>query len=110
MKPALLLFAGLLFSVCSHAQAVATKSAPVNADSLKVSMNRDTMTVLYKNQPVAVHNAKELEGFLKKIPDQQHLEIYFETVDTKPETSNGVNDILRKCNCHIVRNSITHRE
>jgi hypothetical protein len=47
---------------------------------------------------------------MKKIPDLEHLEIAFETVNAKPETSRSIDVLLHKCNWHVTRKSIAFRE
>ena len=108
MKFTFLFFAGLCFSVLSYAQTSRAIFYP--KDTLKVNLMKENMSVTYKNQPVPVRSIEALDSFMKKIPDLQHLEITFETVNTKPETSHSIDVLLHKCNCHVTRKSISFRE
>lgn len=99
---------GLCFSVFSYAQNSHAYSS--NKDTLKVNLMRENLSVIYKNQPVPVQSIEALDSFMKKISDLQQLEIAFETVNTKPETSHSIDVVLRKCNCHVTRKSISFRD
>lgn len=112
MKYALVFCAGLCFSVFSYAQNVRADSynngdtlGVSNKDTLKLNLVKENLSVIYKNQPVPVHNIATLDSFMKKIPALQHLEIVFETENAKPETSRSINAVLNKCDCHITRMS-----
>jgi hypothetical protein len=108
MKFTLLFCAGVCFSLFSHAQTVHVR--PASKDTLKVSLEKETLSVTYKNQVVPVHNLAALDSFMKKVPDAQRLEILFESLNAKAETSRSINAVLQKCNCHITGISRSFRD
>jgi ABC-type Zn uptake system ZnuABC Zn-binding protein ZnuA len=84
MKYALLLFAGLCFSILTYAQ---TSDTARKNNDLKIIVSNTGLSVLYRNTDVIVSSIQALDSCLKKIiQDSAHLNIFVESNSkTDPE-------------------------
>ena len=96
MKYALLFCAGLFCSVLIHAQSVDSNNG---VTKLKVLLSRDSMSVVYKDQPMRISDIKALDSFMKKIPDLPHLHVEFDSYDSDREKSRSIAVVLDQCHC-----------
>jgi hypothetical protein len=103
MKFTLLLCAGLCFVAFAHAQTVKNIISP---DTLKVTLSKDRLFIIYKNQEIPAANNRGLDSLLKKIPVREHLTVEFESRDAEPEIIRSIDSVLKRCYCHVSKHSI----
>ena len=111
MKFLILFCAGLLLTVFAHAQTPRfdynnNTSNLTPPDKLKVTLSKDSMFIVYKNQEIPAPSIQALDSLLKKIPVGEHLTVEFESINAEPENNRSINAVLKQCRCLITGHSV----
>ena len=112
MKYLILFCAGIFITVFAHAQTprfdYTNKTSNLTPpDKLKVTLSKDSMFIVYKNQEIPAASMQVLDSLLKKIPVGEHLTVEFESINAEPEKKRSVNAVLKQCGCHIAGSNST---
>jgi hypothetical protein len=112
MKFLILFCAGLLLTVFAHAQTPRfnynnNTSNLTPPDKLKVTLSKDSMFIIYKNQEIPAASIQALDSLLKKVPIGEKLTVEFESINAEPEKKRSVNEVLKQCHCRIIGHSVT---
>jgi hypothetical protein len=112
MKFLILFCAGLLLTVFAHAQTPRfdynnNTSNLTPPDKLKVTLSKDSMFIIYKNQEIPAASIQALDSLLKKVPIGEKLTVEFVSINAEQEKNRSINTVLKQCRCHITGQSVT---
>ena len=111
MKYLILFCAGIFITVFAHAQTprfdYTNKTSNLTPpDKLKVTLSKDSMFIVYKNQEIPAPSIQVLDSLLKKIPVGEHLTVEFESINAEAEKKRSISTVLKQCHCRIMGHSI----
>lgn len=106
MKYAFLFLTGMGISVLTYAQSINVNSVP---DKLQVTLSENNISVSYKGQPTSIGSIQALDSLMKKIHVKEHLIVEFESINADKEKIKSINAVLKQCNCHISRKSVSYQ-
>lgn len=111
MKYLVLFCAGLCLSALAHAQTPRfdhnNKTSNLNPpDKLKVTLSKDSLFIIYKNQEIPAASIQVLDSLLKKVPIGEKLTVEFESINAEPEKNRSINEVLKQCHCRITGHSV----
>jgi hypothetical protein len=111
MKYLILFCAGFFLTVFAYAQTPrfdhTNKTSNLTPpDKLKVTLSKDSMFIVYKNQEIPVASIQVLDSLLKKAPIGEKLTVEFESINAEPEKNRSINAVLKQCRCRIAGHSV----
>jgi hypothetical protein len=98
------LFSAALCFYASSSYAQNTTPA-TSQNKLKVTLAKDSMSVIYNSQQIPVSSIQSLDSLMKKIPDPSHLNVEFFSETADREKSRSISRVLGQCHCPTVSKS-----